>query len=144
MNIEIININKENVVLIGGNQYLGYRGRFECPLVSGEAVIVPYSGREEKLAVGNVISVETDQETVSDFKVETAEVEPMIEALSTPGDYKVRGIVVLNSDNVVFDIEVGNFSFAVDNKDTGNLIPKVGDLVSFNIHGLSLWDENTL
>jgi hypothetical protein len=141
MEIEIESIDREGVVTVGTNDILGYRGRFRSTLVSGAAIFVPYTGREDKLLGGNTISVETGQESVSDFMVVPSDVEPQIEALSKPGDYTIVGTTVLNTGDQVFDVEVGGFLFTADNEETGGIVPKVGQRVSFTIHGLSLWDE---
>ena len=141
MNIEIESIDHNNVVMVRNDKVLGYQCRFRCPFVSGEAIIVPYEGRDDKLRVGNIISVETDQESVSEFKIADPDSNPAIKTASNPGDYKVVGKTVHNTGDEIFDIDVGDFSFVIDIEESKGIIPKIGDKVSFKIHRLSLWED---
>jgi hypothetical protein len=142
LKIEIISIDRDKTIPVGTNEALGFRGHFRSPLVSGVAIFVPYSGRQEELVGGKTIWVETGQESVSNFMVVPSDDVPRIEALSEPGDYAVVGTTVTNIGDAQFDIVVGeNLYFAVDNDETGGIVPKVGQRVSFTIHGLSLWGE---
>ena len=72
----------------------------------------------------------------------TTPAEPKISPLPTPGAYSVVGRVELNGEDQVFYIDVDGLSFTLDRADTAGQIPRTGEWVSFNLHGLSLWDEN--
>lgn len=48
----------------------------------------------------------------------------------------------MNTNDEVFEIDVGGFFFAIDSEETGGVIPKLGEVVGFVVHGLSLWDDN--
>jgi hypothetical protein len=142
MNITIEKIDRDKVIQVSENA-LGYVAEFTCPLVSGKAYIVPYGNKDEYLKPGISISVETSQEKVTQFKIESEFKEHSIKKLEKDFEYLITGTVVLNSDNEVFYIEAGDFTFALDIEETEGIIPYKGDYVSFTIHGLSLWDENT-
>ena len=141
MRIKIVNIDCSKVIQVGDTA-LGYKGEFTCPIVSGAAIFVPYSGREECLVPGVSLSVETSQEGVSNFRILSTHSEHSITPLDQAGDYCIIGTVSLNGDNEVFYIDVGDFNFIVDIDESEGIIPQKGDTVEFIIHGLSLWDEN--
>ena len=96
------------------------------------------SNGEDSLCVGNQISVETGQESVSEFRILRADEPESIEPLPQPGDYKVVGVTVLDFDDTIFEIDTKEFHFALYDEETGGVVPKVGDKVSFVVHGLSL------
>ncbi len=141
MRIKIISIDRTNVIEVS-DAALGYNVTFECPIVSGEAVLVPYSGREDSLIDGAVLSVETSQEAVTEFKILTNIIAHSIKPLSKSGDFFIVGSVDLNGDDEVFYIDAGGFSFMLDIDETKGIIPQKGDIVEFIVHGLVLWDEN--
>ena len=144
MDIEIIDIEIDQAVTVNQSGTKGYKGHFRCSIVSGAAIFVPYTGAEMNLKLGNVISVETGQNSISDFKLLQGSQKPQISPLSVPGDYGIIGDVVLNTGDELFDIDVDDFSFVLDNDETMGIIPEVGQCVSFKLHGLSLWDENII
>lgn len=144
MVIEIVDINKSSTALVSNNKVLGYKCTFKCPIVSGQAVVVPYTNREDALVIGKKLSVETSQEAVYGFKVVSNGTPIKVRPLNEPGDYHIIGEIVLNTGNTVFDIEVDDFSFTIDIEESDGLIPNLGDKVSFKIHGLALWDENVI
>jgi len=143
MRIELISVDRNDVVAIRTDATLGYRGRFACRVVSGEVIFVPYSAREDRLVPGKHISVETDQESVSGFRVLPPDTEPQMEATAHPLDYRISGVVAMNTNDEVFHIGVDGFSFVVDAEETGGVIAKLGERVGFVVHGLSLWDDST-
>lgn len=142
MRIEIVEIDRNTSVFVHGQACLGYRGRFRCPLVTGTAVIVPYSGREDNLKAGKSISVETDQESVDEFQMLQTEARPAMLPLEIPGDYEVVGVVTVAFEDGVSYVDVGGFSFCLDCQDTGGAYLRVSQWVRFTIRQLSLWDEN--
>lgn len=121
---------------------MGYKVVFSCPMVSGGAVLVPYNGLEERLVPGVVLSVETSQEKVTDFKIVSDPRDETISKMDQHCDYKIVGTVCLNSEDEVFYIDVGDFTFTLDVEETGGIKPKKNDKVEFSIHCLTLWDEN--
>jgi hypothetical protein len=142
MKIEIEDIDRDDVVLVAGGRTLGFRGRFRSPAVSGSTIFVPSTGQEVSLIPGSQICVETGQESISDFKVVEQDQSPCVAEQSVPCDYTIVGTVVLNSDNQLLYIEAAGFVFALDNNDSGGLMPEAGQRVSFRLHGLLLWDEH--
>lgn len=142
MIIEILQIDRRDVVPVAGGRALGYRGQFRSSLISGSAVLVPYTKGEQALLAGNCISVETSQESVSEFRFVSPELNPCIRAIDPPGDYAVVGTIILNTGDYCFDIEVEELTFALDDEDTNGRVPEIGQRVAFVVHGLSLWDEN--
>ena len=142
MKIKIEKIDRSDVVVLS-DRCRGYRGEFSCPMVRGWAILVPYSGGEEALAAGNHISVETGQQSISEFRILESSGTPTVSPLPSPGDYSVVGQVELDGGGQVFDVDVGGLLFTLDIEDTGGKVPRIGTWVSFHLHGLSLWDENT-
>ena len=140
MNVEIVSLDRDEVVLVAQNT-LGYRGRFRCEVAAGTASIVPYSGREDSLVEGARVSVETGQESVSEFEIVPPERAPGMRELARPGDYAVTGTVGVVVAEVIA-IDVGGLSFAVDIEESGGVVPRSGERVSFLLHGLSLWCSN--
>ena len=144
MIIEIESIDRSHAVRIGAIPILGYRGRFKSDLVSGAAILVPETGKEDRLVPASIISVETGQESVSDFKTVPSDIDSSMDALAEPGDYRVVGTVVFNAGDQIFEIDVGDCPFTLDVEETAGVIPIVGERVSFVVHGLSLWDDTTI
>ena len=141
MRIEIITIDRSEVLQVGDTG-LGYWGKFACTMVSGTAIIVPYSNREDSLVPGASLSVETSQEGVANFEILPYQRDHSIIPLEKAGDYRVIGTVDLSGDDEVFYIDAGGFTFTVDIDETKGIIPQKGDTVQFNLHSLTLWDEN--
>ena len=141
MKIEVTRIDKSNSVLVTGGQSLGFKCCFRCKTTEGSAVFVPYSGRGHNLEVGHYISVETSQESISDFAILSADTPHQMTPLPTSGDYDVIGTVELNGDDEIFHIDVDDFSFTLGIKDTGGMKPLPGQRVRFTVHGLELYDE---
>ncbi|MDD4889614.1 MAG: hypothetical protein PHU85_06755 [Phycisphaerae bacterium] len=142
MRIEIVEIDRATPVLICGGVALGYRGHFRCPLTVGAAVIVPCSNREDALRPGARISVETDQESISEFRVLPSRSQPKMTPLANPGDYEIVGEVSAVFDDGVAHIEVEGFSFVLGSNDAAGAALRTGQCVGFKLHQLSLWDEN--
>ncbi len=142
MEIEIVSIDEGEIVRIGPGETLGYRGSFKHRLASGQAIFVPDAGKIDQLVPGITVFVETGQASVRDFIPVSSNTVSMMEQLLTPGDYSVVGRVVGNTDNQVFDIDVCGLSFALDDEDTGGLLPDVNQQVSFVIQKLSFWVFN--
>lgn len=141
MGIEIVSLDRSKVILVGDTA-LGYKGKFTCPIVSGAAILVSCTGREETLVLRASLSVETSQEGVTNFVILSNQSDHSIIPLDQAGDYRVIGTVSLNGDDEVFYIDVGDFTFIVDIDETEGIIPQKGDTVEFILHGLTLWDEN--
>ena len=140
MNVEIVSLDRNEVVLVTSNT-LGYRGRFRCEVGAGPASIVPYSGREDSLVEGERVDVETGQQSVSEFEIVPPERAPGMRELDRPGDYAVTGTVDVVVGQVI-EIDVGGLAFAVDTEESGGVVPRSGERVSFHLHGLSLWCSN--
>lgn len=141
MRVEIVSIDRTKTVLVGDSA-LGYKVTFSCPLVSGTAILVPYTGLEDRLSPGVSLSVETSQEKVTNFKIVNDSIDELISNAAQDGDYQIVGTVGLNSEDEVFYIDVGDFKFILDVEETEGVKPKQGERVGFSIFGLILWDEN--
>lgn len=107
--------------------------------VSGIASFVP-SGGNLAPNVGDIFIVETAQKSVSAFKREVPQVRNGITALATPGDYHVVAPVDTCWEDGVVAVIVGDATFMLDASDIDGPIPRKNELVSFIIHGLSLYD----
>lgn len=141
MKVTITAIQDDEAVLVKGTSALGHRGKFGCPLVTGEAVFIPARGFERNLRVGNVISVETAHESVSNFRV-VDEQSDMMQALDQAGDYAVRGRITLQAPQGRITVAVRGFTFRLDRSELNGQTLSIGQYVQFNLHGLALWDEN--
>jgi hypothetical protein len=141
MKIEIVSLDRSEAVLVT-SQSLGYRGRFRCALGSGTALFVPYSNREDDLAQGAKLSVETMQESVSGFEIVSGKRAVALKELDRPGDFAVTGTVEIVWCEQVIHVDAGGLSFAVDTEESGDVLPRSGDRVSFVVQGLSLWCTN--
>ena len=141
MRIEIVDIDRSERILVG-ESFLGYKVTFSCPLVSGAAVLVPYTGFEDKLTPGASLSVETSHEKVTNLNIINDSFNDSISKTAKEGNYQIVGTVGLNIEDEVFYIDVVDFTFILDVEETEGVKPKKSDRVQFLIHGLTLWDEN--
>lgn len=139
MQVTIREIRAGSSVPVPGTSRLGYLARFETPLVSGWATLVPCAGSSGALVPGRRIHCDVRQEHVSRFDPAPPEGELRIEPLDSPGDYEVRGRVVCVWDSGDFGVEAGGFLFALGRDDAHGQPPPEGAVVAFTVHGLSLW-----
>lgn len=117
------------------------RVKFSNSNVSGIASFVP-SGSKLLPKVGDTFVVETAQKSVSALRRVGPQVRKGITALPTPGDYTVVAAVdTCWKDNVVAVI-VGDSTFMLDASDIAGAVLRKNDLVSFVLHGLSLYDAD--
>jgi len=73
----------------------------------------------------------------------SSDAQPSIDALAQPREYKVVGTTAAKmgiNDAQECGIDVDGFSFAFVYEKAGGIAPKVGELVSFLVHGLSHCD----
>jgi hypothetical protein len=143
MIIEIVNVDRSKVILISQDT-LGYQGSFRTDSLVGEAIFVPYERCEEKLYSGAKISVETSQESVSQFEVLQAASQCSIKAFATPCDYQVIAEVEMLWDDGLAMVRSCGFDFWLDTDDTQGIDIAVGQTVAFKLHQLSLYDENII
>jgi len=141
MKIEItdIDLNKTHILR---EKIISYECRFKSNIASGTAFIVPYGKNAKSLKVGKIISVETDIESVESLEVLEHQTEPDMVPLEKQFSYLMIGQVVMNTEDTVFDIEVGDLPIALDIDETKGVILEKGIWVKFVVSGLSFWDEN--
>lgn len=144
MRIIVTGINTDEAVLVRGTSALGWRGTFGCPLVTGDAVFIPARGFEHNLRVGNEVVVETSFESISGLHIipVSASNPETMHAIDGGRDYFVRGTVVFNAPEGLIRVSVRGFVFTLDREELGGLEPQSGDILEFNLHGLTLWDAN--
>jgi hypothetical protein len=141
MRIEItdIDLNKSHILR---EKTISYEARFKSKIASGSAYIVPYGKNAESLKVGKIISVETDIESVESLEVLENQTDPDMVPLEKPFSYLMIGQVVMNTEDTVFDIDVGDLPIAIDIDETKGVILEKGMWIKFVVSGLSFWDEN--
>ncbi|MGE5417406.1 MAG: hypothetical protein ACM3UZ_11780 [Acidobacteriota bacterium] len=111
--------------------------------------MIPSSSDQTRLDLSTV-DVETDYECVENFEKLSGETDltESFVPLGNEGDYQLVGRVLnlLFDDEspceiLLVDIEVGECPFTLDYKECKGVPLTVGDLVRFDVKGLSLWDE---
>ena len=142
MHVKIKSVDPRESVSVPGTSQLGYPLEFETPFVSGFATIVPSPGGTVNLAPGRAIEVDAKQEYISKFRKIDAAAHPKMEPLDSKGDYFVQGSVIFCYEAGTFGVEVGGFLFTLDRDDALGQLPETDQRVSFQVHGLSLWDRN--
>ena len=140
MRVTVTAIDQETAVLVRGTSAFGWRGKFGCPIVTGDAVFIPARGRERDLRVGNTISVEPGHESVTEVQLHVAGVEGM-KPLDNPGDYLLNGKVVFCAPQGVVRVSIRDFVFELQRDELGGLEPAIDDRIQFALHGLSFWDK---
>lgn len=124
-----------------GTTRLGYPIEFESMAIQGTATIVPGDRGSVHLVAGKNIAVDVKRDHVSKFRLldelSCAEISP----LEPDGDYVVRGKVIFSHDAGTFGVEVGDCIITLHGHDSLGRRPSVGQLVSFHLHGMTLWDR---
>lgn len=118
---------------------------FKCDLFNGWARFVPADGNPEAY-LNHEVEVEIAHDSITGLRMSIDrqhQVVPLAEAFS----YHVRGEVDAISyhsepkGNRTTYIVAGCTTFALTLADIGSLTPSEGEIVEFDVHGLSLWDE---
>jgi len=121
-----------------------YGVEFESTFTSGRALLHSYA-TPDRLLAGRDISVETSQDRIADFRVLLDQDQSIgqFAPLATACDYEVTGRVVF-LDQEVFDVEVGpgGCLFTIGFDEITPITVNKGDWVTFNLMGLTLWDEH--
>jgi len=103
---------------------------------------VPCAGASAHLAPGRTIDVDAKQDYVTKFTLLADTTSPLMTAEPSGGDYFVRGPVIFSYDTGDFGVEVGGFIFTLHQDDVLGQRPPIDQWVSFELHGLSLWDRS--
>ena len=119
---------------------------FDCELAMGRALLVPAAGGVQR---GQSISVETDQETVSQFHVLATgeQQQARLLSLDEAGSYaltgKVATVIAPGADGQprILDIAVDACYFTLTEEEIREDSVSRGDWVKFVVHRMSLWDE---
>lgn len=145
MRIIIEIIDKDSCELRGVTPMPSFNVQFSSDIFSGVARFIPFSGAADA-DVGAEFDVELNQKAVTGFRL--CEVScPSIEPLLALGDFKVRGIVrhLASPSEPPFNrttwVSVGKADFELDAQETGGWRLAIGSGVEFNVHDLSMWDE---
>ena len=144
----ITKVHPTKLILMGNIAAPGYWVDFISATISGQAIFVP-ANADEQLS-GQSYYVETNYEAIRDYQIMTEEKvsSVSIKPLSNPGDYEVvaevKFVLLTNNEinNPLVYVEVGEARFALTTNELGEQVPNVGDVVSFKLKELSLWDEN--
>lgn len=125
---------------------ISYPAHFRCAMFHGWARFVPADENLEAY-LNNEIDVEIAHESIGCLRTSADrqhQVVPLTEAFS----YHVRGevkAIAHHSEprgNRTTYVVASDAAFALSLADLGNLRPSEGDVVEFDVHGLSLWDES--
>lgn len=147
MRIVVQSIDKSSLELRGFTPTPSFKVQFQAAMFEGGARLVPFSGLADALA-GDEFSVEISQETVSGLRLCDPQTTSIVEPLSVPGDFKVRGQVRYvmpcsePAGRCYFLVEVGDADFSLSDVDLDGLKPEIGDQVEFVAHDLTFWDES--
>lgn len=141
MRVTVTAIDQETAVLVRGTSAFGWRGKFGCPVVTGDAVFIPARGRENDLRVGTTLSVEPGHESVSQISIKASAAADSMKPLDNPGDYLVQGKVVSCAPKGVVRVCVRDFVFELQRDELEGLEPAINDSIQFALQGLSFWDK---
>lgn len=139
MQVTIKSIDPSQSVTIPGTTKLGYLTEFVAREAGGSAVLVLRPGSAHRLREGAVIDVDPQYESVSRFERLAREAPPFLRGLGIPGSYEVRGRVTFRHPNGRIGVDAGGVVLSLHENETSGRPPEVGDTVSFEIQGLSLW-----
>ena len=146
MKIFIDEIDPSDPKPIGFTNMLGYPAHFRCAMFHGWARFVP-ADENVQAYLNNELDVEIAHERISCLRPSTDrqhQIVPLAEAFS----YHVRGevkAIAHHSEpigNRTTYLVAGDAAFSLPVADLGSLRPSEGDVVEFDVHGLSLWDES--
>ncbi|MDQ1815545.1 hypothetical protein RBA41_19785 [Massilia sp. CCM 9210] len=146
MNITIEEIDSASMRLIGYTPQPSFVVHFRSAAFSGIARLVPALERADD-CLGMEFHVEITQGSVTQFGVLDQAAMNAVEALDTPGSFKVTGM--LESQSVPSDpsaqrhafIMAGEACFCLSEEEMGGLWPEPGSRVAFVAHDVSLWDD---
>ncbi len=127
----------------------GFWVDFASATISGRAIFVPANANDAQLC-GESFHVETGYKALRDYQILTKEARrpASMKALDDPGDYEVvaevQSVMPLGDEvnGVIVDAEAGEARFTLTEDEIGERVPDIGDVVSFKLIELSLWDEN--
>lgn len=145
MNIQIDAIMETTPIALGASHMASYLTHFRSAAFSGWARFVP-AENNVKQYVGQEITVEISHDGISNFFVTECEKQE-ITALTERGDYHVCGKVQLIArhsspiGNRTAYIDACGATFCLGMNDLKTIEVSEGDNVTFDAHGLSLWDE---
>ncbi|HEX8611159.1 MAG TPA: hypothetical protein VF800_07700 [Telluria sp.] len=146
MKITIEEIDSASMRPIGYTPQPSFVVHFRSAAFGGIARLVPAVERA-KDCLGQEFIVEICQGSVTQFGVLDQPAMNAVEALDTPGSFKVTGI--LQSQSVPSDpdgqrhafITAGEACFCLSQDEMGGLWPEPESVVAFIAHDVTLWDE---
>ena len=145
MKIYINAINSSKSEAIGYTKMASYQVHFKSLGFEGWARFVPFDENPEAY-VHQCLEVEIGYESITGLCVceyQQQKVVPLAERFSYHVCGEVRTVIQHSEPvgNRTIYVVAGDADFALDFAVIGNLKPIEGDMVEFDIHGLSLWDE---
>ncbi|MEM7232892.1 MAG: hypothetical protein AAF517_11980 [Planctomycetota bacterium] len=141
MQVTIQHIESTQSLSVPGTAQLGYITEFVTPNVKGRATLVPGNGSPDSITPGAVIEVDVKQDYISRFrKLDDQQIQLKIDPLGD-GEFSVQGKVIFSFDDGDFGVDVGGFVFTLDDDDALGRRPEIDDWVSFEVHGMSLWEK---
>lgn len=160
MKIEILEVERELVDHDPGEAGLVFGAAFlvcfSCSLFAGKATFITSGGSTTPPTVGKNYWVEPDFERISSFDLAGVGARAKAIARSDEGDFDVIGQIARISHPDLVEVVVGKFvadgqtfshlddalCLTLLDEDTGPNNFSFGDMVSFRLHGLRLYDVN--
>lgn len=143
MIIFIDEVDSESFLPIGYTNLPSFFVKFKSACFDGVARFVPASGLPADCA-GHEFGVEIAQDFVTDFKIVSGGEVLKVEPLEKVGSFRVCGEVrgvPKPTEGQTTTVVIGEAYFTLTLDDIGKIRPDVGDVVTFIVHDLSLWDE---
>ena len=145
MNITIDDIDCASMRPIGHAGQPSFVAAFRSAAFDGIARLVPAVDNPED-CLGQECIVEITQGSVTEFAVLDLPELNAVEALETPGSFKVSGTVESLSGDAEAQgyafITAGEACFCLSADEMGGLWPEPGSGVAFVAHDLTLWDAS--
>jgi hypothetical protein len=149
MRITIERIDTSAMETRGYMQLPSFPVHFRSTTVSGNARFIPASS-ELQQCVGQSFDVEINQEAVTEFEVsKCGGVDEAVVALPEQAAFRVHGVVTSviqlsePEGEQVITVKAKEAFFTLTQADVRDTQLSTGEVVSFVVHEVSLWDEAT-
>ncbi len=150
MIITVKQVFSDSAITIGYKPVQGYWIDFKSECVCGRAIFVPSNPDPVSQLCGQTFFTEANHDRIENFQrhgddsIHTASLVP----LSKDGNFhfvgQVRSVLPLadKEKQTLIVVAAGDFLITLMSDEIENNVPEVGEVVSFDIIELSLWDEN--
>ena len=120
---------------------------FTAERIVGSAIFFPYRSNDLSPSSGEKFYVEVDHSTITNFQRHGND--PLVSAISPlaeRGNYQITGqvnLVIYEADGIqelAIEVIAQSISFLLDSSEINSEFPNVGEMVSFDLIELQLWD----